>query len=146
MESGDGESEVDLDVEDVASYQEIVTSGAGRSGVPPKKRSQRQLACEEDEDEDEEAPHELTQVLPTKKKTKSSKTSGKIAVEQEPEVLEWYRQHPELYAKKSAKYLDSSYKTRVIKAKADEMGVFREYQHKYCFYTFLGIGFRILLH
>ena len=55
-----------------------------------------------------------------------AKQSNKMSVENEQEALEWFRDHPELYAKKSAKYLDTAYKTRVIRKKAEEMGIHGE--------------------
>ena len=114
MESGDEDSEVPMEP------MEMEGTGSGGAGpsataVLPKKRRQTQPASENEEGEEDG------------QNQKKAKAPNKITVEDEAEVLEWFRGHPELYAKKSAKYLDTSQKARLISAKADEMGVNCEY-------------------
>ena len=70
---------------------------------------------DEDEDDDEE---ETSQIIP------SALVKGeKLTSQQEEAALEWYRDHPDLYAKKSPRYMDTSHKTRLYDAQAKRMGI-----------------------
>ena len=70
---------------------------------------------DEDEDDDEE---EASQVIP------SALVKGeKLTSQQEEDAMEWYRDHPDLYAKKSPRYMDTSHKTRLFDAQAKRMGI-----------------------
>ena len=88
------------------------------STVPLVKKPGRKRQAptpDEDEDDDEE---EASQVIP------SALVKGeKLTSQQEEDAMEWYRDHPELYAKKSPRYMDTSHKTRLFDAQAKRMGI-----------------------
>lgn len=101
--------------------------GDARAGTTRAKKRPPPTAHEEDNEDDDEDEDEASQVLQTRRKKPTRAPLDKVSAEDEQEAMEWYRDHPELYAKKSARYLDTSYKARIIRAKADDMGIQREY-------------------
>ena len=81
-----------------------------------KKPGRKRQAPTPDEDDDDE--EEASQVIP------SALVKGeKLTSQQEEDAMEWYRAHPELYAKKSPRYMDTSHKTRLFDAQAKRMGI-----------------------
>ena len=82
--------------------------GKGRRGV--KRPTPTQL-----EEEDDEASLVIT--------TLHRERLGKLTDEQEEEAMEWFREHAELYAKKSPKYMDTAHKTRLYEVQAQKMGI-----------------------
>ena len=81
----------------------------------PGRKRQAPATADEDDDDDEE---EASQVIP------SALVKGeKLTSQQEEEAMEWYRDHPDLYAKKSPRYMDTSHKTRLFDAQAKKMGL-----------------------
>ena len=99
----DGDSELDGTPAPAVSVASCAT-------IPRKKRPIQEVTDAEEN-------------IPQIESGKKSKQSSKISIEQEQEAIEWLRDHPELYAKKSAKNMDTEYKTRLIRDKAEEMGL-----------------------
>ena len=94
-------------------------------GTLIKKRSR-------EEDRNEEEENSQTEFI------QSSKKTIKVSPQEESEILDWFKEHRELCAKKSAKYLDTAYKARIINAQADEMGISGEtYSEMFWAYQYL---------
>ena len=82
---------------------------------PGRKRQAPATTADEDDDDDED---EASQVIP------SALVKGeKLTSQQEEDAMEWYRDHPDLYAKKSPRYMDTSHKTRLFDTQAKKMGI-----------------------
>ena len=117
---------------DTQSSSLLQLSSWNKRAAPPKKtklsihqavplvkklgrKRQVPATADEDEDDDEE---EASQVIP------SALVKGeKLTSQQEEDAMEWYRDHPDLYAKKSPRYMDTSHKTRLFDAQAKKMGI-----------------------
>ena len=99
------------------------------TGTLLKKRSRDH----EEEERNQEEGTSQSHLIQSSKKAKSIKVSP----EEESEILDWLKEHRELYAKKSVKYLDTACKARIINAKADEMGISRTYSELFCAYHYL---------
>ena len=110
MEAGDlnqGESETQFS--QPSELPPVRKKQGGGGGTRSKKRSQsttRETGDEGDEEKQEVASHML------QAGGKKTRPINKVSHEDEQEAMEWYRDHPEFYAKKRARYLDTAYKTR----------------------------------
>ena len=92
-----------------------------------KKRGKKRQAPPPTADDDDNDEEESSQVIP------SSLKGDKLIPEQEEAAMEWYRDNPDLYAKKSPKFMDTGHKTRLFDAQAKKMGICCKYNIVFLF-------------
>ena len=92
-----------------------------------KKGTKKKRPATADDDDDLASTQGDSPVLHTSRKKAGRTYRERVSFEDEDDIVEWFRNHPALYAKKAIKYMDSAYKQRLLDDKAKSLGISSEY-------------------